>query len=136
VRSTSTQAGERELTVTITQSKNGIVPVVLASLYTAQTNFISASTIYCFYLNMAYSPICLCSDLAKHIFHVQSDGPFTSQIYNQGTRARCGAVCPLQDRKTVGDKGVTSFRWNPMVNKPPASLAGTNYLLGEKVCKW
>ncbi|RXW13368.1 hypothetical protein EST38_g12485 [Candolleomyces aberdarensis] len=129
--------------VTVTESRGSVLAVVLSSTYTAQTNAISATRLYCFYPNLITSEFSLRSDIAKHHLHRRSSIGFKLQSSNRSWQAPCGPVCPATTRKTIGDKGVASFVWDPSVHVPQSRHEETDYLLAQvslrfrfsKVCR-
>jgi hypothetical protein len=122
--------------VTVTESRKGVMAVVLSSTYTAQMNAISSTTLYCFYPNLANSLYCLQSDLTRNHLNRRVWSPFKYQDTNSDWAEPCGPFCPAVPRKTKGDQGVASFRWNPRIDVPPSRDPHTDHLLAEQTLKW
>jgi hypothetical protein len=126
------QCGE----VTVTESRKGVMSVVVTSTFTAQMNAISASTLYCLYPNLATSIRSLrCTLTGKHL-GLGGVVPFEYEDDNSEWNEPCGPFCPAVPRKTVGDRGVATFRWNPEISVPGSRDPETDYLLAEQTLKW
>lgn len=94
------------------QSHSTVIPVLIASTYTAQMNTISSTCVYCMFLNLATSPVLLCSDRFQFHLPVHDSRTYSTQNFNDDWKVPCRPICPLLFCKTIGDKGTTTFRWN------------------------
>jgi hypothetical protein len=70
---------QRVVAISVTQSRSGVIPVLLGSTYTAQMNAISSTRIYCMFPNLVMSPLSLQSDRSRPVQPVRNDTSHSPQ---------------------------------------------------------
>ncbi|KAF6763372.1 hypothetical protein DFP72DRAFT_1060535 [Ephemerocybe angulata] len=123
------------LFATISEARNGIAHVVASSLITTQANIITSSRVYSFYPNSIATQLALRTEF-PHLKAIRKLCSPYVLTYNNEHWKRCGNLCPVAQRNTVGDKGIASFVFDSSRVVPVTRFEGTDYLLAEHVILW
>ncbi|KAJ3514165.1 hypothetical protein NMY22_g14831 [Coprinellus aureogranulatus] len=122
--------------VTIVESTSSVMQALLGSPLASQTNFISPTTVYCFYPNLIGEIATIRTDLPQYRTQPRFCAPYTVDNDNSAWTRPCGPCCPSMPRTTASDRGLATFRWNIAIEKPRSTRKGADHLLGDSVIAW
>lgn len=122
--------------LTIIESTSGVMQAILSSAFTAQTNLISPTTVYCAYPNLVGDQNCIRTDLPQYRPYPRPSSIYNVLSDNSLWKRPCRYHCPSVPRNTAEDKGIATFTWNLAIEKPTSARKGSDHMLGDQVVSW
>lgn len=123
--------------MTVSESRSSLLEVAIASPITAHANIVTASRVYCVYPHLLSHTAGLKTDKPRMHYARSLHHPYSvCNALSFQHSVPCGHSCAAAQRKTVGDKGIASFVFDPFAWTPPSKYDDTDYLLCEANILW